>query len=96
MDDAPMPNVSMAPVMSAGSSLKMNRSRKNQMEISKRPRPTTVKPITLPAENATRSPRLRPSRQAFAVRALAAVAIFMPIKPESPEKNPPVKNANGT
>ena len=96
MDDAPMPNVSIAPVMSAGSNLKINFNRKNQIEISRSPSPTTVKPITLPAENATRRPRLSPSRQAFAVRALAAVAIFMPIKPESPEKNPPVKNANGT
>ena len=52
--------------------------------------------MTEPAENATLSPLFRPERQAFAVRAFAAVAIFMPTKPESPEKNPPVTNANGT
>jgi hypothetical protein len=70
--------------------------RKNHIEISKRPRPTTVKPITEPAEKATLKPRFSPSRQAFAVLALEAVAIFMPIKPESAEKNPPVIKANGT
>ena len=30
------------------------------------------------------------------MRAFAAVAIFMPIKPDRPEKNPPVRKANGT
>ena len=96
IDEAPMPNVSIALVMSALSSLKTNFRRNSQIEISKSPRPTTVKPITLPAENATRRPRLSPSWQAFAVRALAAVAIFMPMNPDRPEKKPPVRNANGT
>ena len=64
--------------------------------MSSRPRPTTVKPMTLPAENATRRPLFRPSRQALAVRQLALVAIRIPTKPLSPEKNPPVRNANGT
>ena len=60
------------------------------MEISKRPRPTTVKPITEPAENATRRPRFR------LVRQLAWVAMRMPMKPDRPEKKPPVTNAKGT
>ena len=68
----------------------------NQIAISRSPRPTTVKPITEPAENATRRPLLRPSRQAFAVLALESVAIFIPTKPERAEKTPPVTNANGT
>ena len=66
------------------------------MEISKRPRPTTVKPMTEPAEKATRRPRFSPSRQALAVRQLALVAMRIPIKPERPEKKPPVMNAKGT
>ena len=66
------------------------------MDRSRRPRPTTMKPMTEPAENATRRPRLRPSLAALAVRALAAVAIFIPIKPERPEKKPPVIKAKGT
>ena len=52
--------------------------------------------MTEPAEKATRRPLLSPSLAALAVRALAAVAIFMPIKPESPEKKPPVMKAKGT
>ena len=52
--------------------------------------------MTEPAEKATLRPLFSPVRQAFAVRAFAAVAIFMPTKPESPEKKPPVMNANGT
>ena len=42
--------------------------------------------MTDPAEKAIRSPRLSPSRQAFAVLAFDAVAIFIPTKPERPEK----------
>ena len=66
------------------------------MEISRRPSPTTVKPMTEPAENATFSPLFRLVWQAAAVRALALVAICMPTKPERPEKNPPVTKAKGT
>ena len=65
------------------------------MERSASPSPTTVSPITLPAENAARSARFKPLLAAVAVRPLAAVAIFMPKNPESPEKNPPVKKAKG-
>ena len=91
-----MPKVSMALVMSAASSLKTKRSSRNHTEMSSRPRPTTVKPITLPAENATRRPLFSPSRQALAVRQLAFVAMRMPTKPLRPEKKPPVRNAKGT
>ena len=66
------------------------------MEMSRRPRPTTVNPITEPAEKATFSPLFRPFWQAAAVLALALVAICIPTKPERPEKNPPVRKANGT
>ena len=96
IDEAPIPNVSIAPVISAGASLNTYFKSANQMDISKRPRPTTVKPITDPAEKAILSPRLSPSLHALAVLALDAVAIFIPTKPERPEKNPPVTNAKGT
>ena len=66
------------------------------MEISRSPSPTTVKPMTDPAENATFSPLFRLFWQAAAVRAFAFVAICMPTNPERPEKNPPVTNAKGT
>jgi hypothetical protein len=43
---------------------------------------------------------LQPSFSEFlapcAVRELASVAVFMPNQPARPEKNPPVRNANGT
>ena len=91
-----MPKVSMALVMSAASSLNTKRSSMNHTLMSSRPRPTTVKPMTLPAEKATRRPRFRPSRQALAVRQLALVAMRMPTKPDRPEKKPPVRNAKGT
>ena len=91
-----MPKVSMALVMSAASSLNTKRSSANQTEMSNRPRPTTVKPMTEPAENATRRPLFRPSRQALAVRQLDLVAMRIPTKPLRPEKKPPVKNAKGT
>ena len=96
MELAPIPKVSMALVMSAASSLNTKRSSMNHTEMSSRPRPTTVKPMTEPAENATRRPLFRPARQALAVRQLAFVAMRMPTKPERPEKKPPVKNAKGT
>ena len=96
IEEAPIPKVSMALVMSAASSLNTKRRSMNHTLISSRPRPTTVKPITEPAEKATRRPRFRPSRQALAVRQLALVAIRIPTKPLRPEKNPPVRNAKGT
>ena len=49
------------------------------------PSPTTVKPMTEPEEMATRSPRLRLSLAALAVRALALVAMRMPTKPAMQE-----------
>ena len=52
--------------------------------------------MTLPAEKAMRRPRLSPSCAAAAVRQLARVAIVMPMKPERPEKKPPVTKAKGT
>jgi hypothetical protein len=51
--------------------------------------------MTVPEENDTRSPLLRLSLAALAVRALALVATFMPMYPESPVKKPPVTKANG-
>ena len=96
MEEAPIPKVSMALVMAEASSLNTKRSRKNHTEMSSRPRPTTVKPMTEPAEKATRRPRFSPSWQALAVRQLEAVAIFMPMKPDRPEKKPPVRKAKGT
>ena len=96
MELAPMPKVSMALVMSAASSLNTKRRSINHTLISSRPRPTTVKPMTEPAEKATRRPRFRPSRQALAVRQLALVAMRIPTKPDRPEKKPPVRKAIGT
>ena len=52
--------------------------------------------MTPPAENAIFKPEFRLFCAACAVLALAAVAIRMPMKPERPEKKPPVTNANGT
>ena len=43
-----------------------------------------------------RRPLFRPVWHAFAVLALALVAIDMPTYPDSPEKNPPTTNATGT
>ena len=54
-----------------------------------------MKPITEPALNATRRPLFRLCEAALAVRQLAMVAVRMPMKPESPEKKPPVRKATG-
>ncbi len=64
--------------------------------MSSRPSPTTTSPMTAPLLKATVNPLLREREEAAAVRELAYVAIFIPIKPESPEKKPPVINAKGT
>ena len=66
------------------------------MDRSSKPSPTTVKPITPPDENATRSPLFKLWLAAYAVRALEDVAMLIPINPDIPEKNPPVIKANGT
>ena len=91
-----MPKVIIALQISEGDRRKAYLSRVNQREMSRSPRPTTVKPMTDPAENATRRPRSSPVRQALAVRALERVAIRMPIKPDRAEKKPPDRKANGT
>ena len=91
-----MPKVSMAAVMSLRGRWNTYLSSRYQPEISSRPRPTTVKPMTVPAEKATFKPEFRLSRQALAVRELEAVAIFMPTKPLRPEKKPPEMKAKGT
>ena len=67
-----------------------------QTEMSSSPKPTTVSPITAPDRKAIFRPALSELRAAFAVRAEAAVAVFIPINPANPEKNPPVRKANGT
>ena len=67
-----------------------------QSDMSRSPRPTTVSPITAPDLKAIVSPEFRERMAAFAVLAEAYVAVFIPTKPASPEKNPPVRNANGT
>ena len=64
--------------------------------MSKSPNPTTTSPMTAPLLNAIRNPRLRLWLTAFAVRAEAYVAVFIPKKPHSPEKIPPVRKAKGT
>ena len=51
--------------------------------------------MTAPEEKATFNPLLRLSAAALAVRALAAVAIFMPMKPARAEYTPPVRKAKG-
>ena len=71
------------------------RRKKNHREMSSIPSPTTVKPITEPEEKATRRPWFRLSLAAWAVRALALVAIFMPTRPESMDHTPPVRKAKG-
>ena len=104
MLEAPMPKVSMLLVMfwirrsavaTGATVVYQNLRKKYQMERSRRPRPTTVKPMTLPAENATRRPLFRLFWAALAVRQLAIVAVFMPMKPDRPLKKPPVIKANG-
>ena len=62
---------------------------------SSRPRPTTARPMTAPLEKATLSPPFRLFFAAVVVLAFEFVATVMPMKPAKPEKNPPVRNANG-
>ena len=96
IDEAPIPNVSIAAIISSTPSLNPNFKIINQTLMSRSPRPTTVSPITEPEENAIFNPLLRLSRAPFAVLVFAYVAIFIPTNPDNPEKNPPVRNANGT
>ena len=91
-----MPFITMMLPRRMGSSTpKPYRRMKNHRVISSMPRPTTVKPMTEPEENATRRPLLRLSEAAWAVRALELVAIFMPMKPASMDQMPPVRKAKG-
>ena len=91
-----MPFMTMMLPSSTGSvTPKPKRRMKNHMVISSIPRATTVKPMTEPEENATRSPRFRLSEAAWAVRALELVAIFIPMRPASMENTPPVTKAKG-
>ena len=94
--EAPMPKVIMIGGISSGETSNTARSSHHQIEMSSSPRPTTVMPITVPEEKATRNPALRLSRAPHAVRALARVATVMPMYPASAEKKPPVMNAKGT
>ena len=98
--DAPIPNVSIVVVIYTSfwapvASTKVSRMI-YQREMSSRPSPTTVSPITAPERKASFSPELSDLCVAFAVLAEAYVAVFIPTKPARPEKNPPVRNANGT
>ena len=95
MVEAPIPKVSIAAEISVALQPKTYFNSANQMEISRSPRPTTTKPITEPAEKAILRPLPRLDWAAQAVRLLACVAIFMPKKPESAEKRPPVIKAKG-
>ena len=94
--EAPMPKVIMIGGISTTGTPNAKRSRYHQMLMSSSPSPTTVMPMTVPDENATRRPAFSDSLAPWAVRALARVAIDMPMKPASAEKKPPVMNANGT
>ena len=85
----------MLPRVVASCTPKTKYSSTNHRVMSNRPRPTTVKPMTEPEENATRRPLFRLSEAACAVRALELVAIRMPMKPASIDQIPPVRKANG-
>ena len=96
MHEAPMPNISMLLAICAVSPAKYAFSIKYQIVRYRRPRPTTVIPITAPEENETRSAELRLFVAPVTVREFAAVAIFIPMKPASAENTPPTMNAIGT
>ena len=96
IEEAPIPKVTIAAVIFSSDSWNTRSRSAYHSEISRRPSPTTVKPITEPAENATLRPLLRLCCAAHAVRSFALVAMLIPIYPERPEKKPPVMKANGT
>ena len=91
-----MPKVSIVVVMAMRLLSVSWLSTRNQMAMSNRPKPTTVRPITAPERKAIFKPPSRLLRAALAVRALAYVAVFIPKKPARPLKKPPVRKANGT
>ena len=55
----------------------------------------TISPITAPLLKATFNALFSDSWAWLVVRAEARVAVVIPINPASPEKNPPVRKANG-
>ena len=57
------------------------------------PIPTTVNPITAPVLNATCNALFNPDCAAVAVRVLPLTAMFMPIKPASPDPIAPITYA---
>jgi len=62
----------------------------------KRPKPTTMSPITAPERKATCRALFKLVVAPWAVRAEALVAVFIPKKPQRALKKPAVKNATGT
>ena len=71
IEDAPIPNVSIAAIISSTPSLKPYFKIINHALTSKSPRPTTVSPITEPDANAIFKPLLSPSLAPLAVRVFA-------------------------
>ena len=61
------------------------------MVTPSRPMPTTVTPITVPLENATRRAGFSPRIAAAAVRMLARTATFIPTNPARPEQMVPAR-----
>ena len=60
-----------------------------RMVTPNRPMPTTVTPITVPLEKATRRAGFNPVMAAAAVRTLARTAMFIPMKPALAEQMVP-------
>src|SRR3990170_2484815 len=86
MDEAPMAK----PLMMTGSC-----QRRRKMPRPRRPSEAMVRPITEPPKKATASALSRPTvRAACAVRTLALVAAFMPMKPASMEQTAPEMKAS--
>ncbi len=87
---APRPKAAMSVGAFGTSSAWMNR--KKRIVTPSSPRPATVKPITAPPRNARLSAAATPPvRAASVVRAFAAVAIRMPMKPALPEAIAPAR-----
>jgi len=96
---APIPDESRATAIALSAAVEstppMKYISKNQTQMLSRAKPTTTKPITEPARKDTVRASFSPRRAAFAVRALALVAVRIPRKPQRPEKNAPARKANG-
>jgi hypothetical protein len=91
----PMPKVSMVSEMTSGVALKAYFSSIYHTVISSMAKPFTIKPMTLPEAKDTRRALLRLSLAAWAVRELALVETFMPMKPHRAVRPPPVMKAKG-